>query len=201
MKLPNKFTVGRFFFTFLIIALLLFPFDATGFNMPQLFVNEAIVIDVRYLIVGILFLIMAIIDFMDAFVLKKNRQSTDFEKMADTIAGKILVDSVLIILSSQGFVHPIIPVIIIGRDIIVNSIKTAASSEGKAIATIPLGKAKTACLMIGITLTLFYNLPFELFNLRVADFLLILAAILSIISGIQYYNKYKNSFIDKRLIS
>ncbi len=201
MKLPNKFTVGRFFLTFLIIALLLFPFDATGFNMPQLFVNEAIVIDIRYLIVGILFLVMAIVDFMDAFVLKKSNKTTEFEKMADTIAGKILVDSVLIILASQGFVHPIIPVIIIGRDIIVNSIKTAASSEGKVIATVPIGKAKTACLMIGITLTLFYNLPFELFNLRVADFLLILAAVLSIISGIQYYNKYKNSFAEKQLIS
>lgn len=199
MKLPNKFTVGRFFLTFVIIALLLFPFDATGFNMPQLFVNEVIVIDIRYLIVGILFLIMAIIDLMDALVLKK--ETTEFEKMADTIAGKILVDSVLIILSSQGFVHPIIPVVIIGRDIIVNSIKAAASSEGKAVTTVPLGKAKTICLMIGITLTLFYNLPFELFNLRVADFLLILAAVLSVISGIQYYNKYKNSFIDKRLIS
>lgn len=199
MKLPNKFTIGRFFLTFIIIALLLFPFDSTGFNMPQLFVNEVIVIDVRYLIVGILFLIMAIIDLMDALVLKK--ETTDFEKMADTIAGKILVDSVLIILSSQGFVHPIIPVIIIGRDIIVNSIKAAASSEGKVVTTVPLGKAKTVCLMIGITLTLFYNLPFELFNLRVADFLLILAAVLSVISGIQYYNKYKNSFIDKRLIS
>lgn len=201
MKLPNKFTIGRFFLTFIIIALLLFPFDSTGFNMPQLFVNEVIVIDVRYLIVGILFLIMAIIDLMDALVLKKNKQTTEFEKMADTIAGKILVDSVLIILSSQGFVHPIIPVVIIGRDIIVNSIKAAASSEGKAVTTVPLGKAKTVCLMIGITLTLFYNLPFELFNLRVADFLLILAAVLSVISGIQYYNKYKNSFIDKRLIS
>lgn len=199
MKLPNKFTIGRFFLTFIIIALLLFPFDSTGFNMPQLFVNEVIVIDVRYLIVGILFLIMAIIDLMDALVLKK--ETTDFEKMADTIAGKILVDSVLIILSSQGFVHPIIPVIIIGRDIIVNSIKAAASSEGKVVTTVPLGKAKTVCLMVGITLTLFYNLPFELFNLRVADFLLILAAVLSVISGIQYYNKYKNSFIDKRLIS
>jgi len=181
-------------FLFLIIALLLFPFDATGFNMPQLFVNEAIVIDIRYLIVGILFLVMAIVDFMDAFVLKKSNKTTEFEKMADTIAGKILVDSVLIILASQGFVHPIIPVIIIGRDIIVNSIKTAASSEGKVIATVPIGKAKTACLMIGITLTLFYNLPFEIWGIFISEILIDVAAILSVITGYFYFLEWKEKY-------
>ena len=62
-----------------------------------------------------------------------------------------------------------------------------AASRGKVVAAIKSGKVKTATLMVGITLTLFYNLPFELVNLRVADFLLFVAAILSIISGIQYY--------------
>ena len=41
--------------------------------------------------------------------------------------------------------------------------------------------------MVGIVLTLFYNLPFELIPLRVSDFLLAVAAILSVISGIKYY--------------
>ena len=41
--------------------------------------------------------------------------------------------------------------------------------------------------MIGTTLAFFYNLPFELIPLRVSDFLLAVAAILSVISGIKYY--------------
>ena len=40
---------------------------------------------------------------------------------------------------------------------------------------------------VGIILTLFYNLPFELISLRISDFLLALAAILSVISGVKYY--------------
>ena len=45
--------------------------------------------------------------------------------------------------------------------------------------------------MTGIVLTLFYNLPFELFNIRVSDALLIVACVLSIISAIQYYEMNK----------
>lgn len=201
MNLPNKLTMGRIFLSFIIIVILIFPFDATGLNMPQLFVNEKIVIDIRYLVAGVFFIIASVTDFIDGYIARNHNQITDFGKMADAIADKILVNSVLIILSAQGFVHPIIPVVIIVRDTIVNSIKMAAGSHGKVIAAIKLGKAKTACLMVGIILTLFYNMPFELFNLRVSDFLLILAAILSVVSGIQYYNMNKEYFLQKEPIS
>ena len=54
-----------------------------------------------------------------------------------------------------------------------------------------MGKYKTACMMTGIALTLFYNLPFELLNLKVSDMLLVIAMVLSVISGIQYYASNK----------
>ncbi|MEI3499809.1 MAG: CDP-alcohol phosphatidyltransferase family protein [Bacilli bacterium] len=46
---------------------------------------------------------------------------TDFGKMIDAIADKILVNPILIILAASGFISPIIPVIIIARDSVVNS--------------------------------------------------------------------------------
>ncbi|MDD3392699.1 MAG: CDP-diacylglycerol--glycerol-3-phosphate 3-phosphatidyltransferase, partial [Bacilli bacterium] len=116
---------------------------------------------------------------------------TDLGKMLDSIADKILVNSVLIILSASGFIHPIIPVIIIVRDSIVNSIKMVAGNKGNVVAAIKSGKIKAALLMVGITLTLFYNLPFELWNIRVSEILLIIASILSIVSAFQYYNLNK----------
>lgn len=73
------------------------------------------------------------------------------------------------------------------RDIIVDSIKMVVGNKGTAVAAIGIAKVKTATLMVGIVLTLFYNLPFELIPLRVSDFLLAVAAILSVISGIKYY--------------
>ena len=111
--------------------------------------------------------------------------------MLDAIADKVLVNSVLIILASSGFISPIIPVVIIVRDSIVNSIKMVAGSKGNVVAAIYSGKIKTACLMVGIVLTLFYNLPFELFNIKVSDALLIIACVFSIISAVQYYKMNK----------
>ena len=50
MNLPNKLTMLRILMAFVIIVLLLFPFDAAGFEFPLIFVNEAMVINVKYLI-------------------------------------------------------------------------------------------------------------------------------------------------------
>ena len=83
------------------------------------------------------------------------------------------------------------------RDIIVDSIKMVVGNKGAAVAAIKIAKVKTATLMTGIVLTLFYNLPFELIPLRVSDFLLALAAVLSIISGIKYYMMAKPYLQDK----
>ncbi len=191
MNTPNKITLTRIMLSLFIILLLLFPFDATGISIPQLFINESIVVDIRYFIAGVVFIIASLTDFVDGYLARKYNQVTDFGKMIDAIADKVLVDSILIILASTGFISAVIPVIIVVRDIAIDSIKMVAGSKGNVVAAIKTGKYKTACLMIGITLTLFYNLPFELLNLRVADAFLVIACVLSIISGIQYYNMNK----------
>ena len=194
MNLPNKLTISRIILSILIIIILLggeYIFSLFNIEIPKLFVNESIVINIKYIIAGILFIIASLTDFFDGYFARKYSQVTDFGKLVDAIADKVLVNSVLIILSAQGFIHPIIPVVIIFRDSAVNSIKMLAASKGKVVAAIKSGKLKTACLMVGIVLTLFYNLPFELYNISVSRVLLLVATVLSIISGVEYYNMNK----------
>ena len=191
MNLPNKLTMVRIFLSVVIIAILVIPFESIGISMYKFYVNESIVVDIKYIISGVLFIIASLTDFLDGYIARKYNLITDLGKMLDAFADKVLVNSVLIILAANGFIHPIIPVIIILRDTIVNSIKMVAGNKGKVVAAIKSGKIKTACLMVGIVLTLFYNLPFELWNLKVSDVLLIIAAVMSIISGVQYYQMNK----------
>ncbi len=191
-NLPNKITIARIILSFVIVIILVLPFDMMGIEVPKLFISEKIVVDIKYLVAGVLFIVASLTDFLDGHIARSRNLVTDFGKMIDAIADKMLVNSVLIILAATGFIHPIIPVIIVMRDSVVNTIKMIAGNKGKVVAAIKSGKLKTACLMTGITLTLFYNLPFELFNLRVADFLLFIAAILSLISCFQYYNMNKD---------
>ncbi len=186
MNLANKLTISRIFLTVVLITILLFPFYMVNIEFPK-FLIGTITVDVRYLIAAGIFAIASITDFLDGTIARRYNMVTDFGKMVDAIADKMLVNSTLIILSAQGFVAPIITVIIIFRDTVVDTIKMIAGSKGKVVAAIKSGKIKTTFLMLGIVLTLCYNLPFELFNLDIANFLLVLATIFSVISGIQYY--------------
>ena len=190
MNVPNKLTITRLLISLLIVILLLFPFDRLNFSFYSFFVGN-VLINLKYVIAGVLFIIASLTDFLDGYIARKYGLITNTGKMLDAIADKVLVNSVLIVLASQGFINALIPVVIVLRDIIVNAIKMEAASKGKVVAAIKSGKVKTASLMIGITLIFFNNLPFELINLRVADFLLYFATIMSIISMIEYYNMNK----------
>ena len=186
MNLPTKLTVSRIIATFIVIIILIFPFYSIGFQWPQFKVGT-IIISLQYIVAGIIFVLASITDFVDGYLARKNNQVTDLGKMLDAIADKILVNSVLIILAYKGMLPIIVPVVTVLRDTFVDAIKMQAASIGKVVAAIKSGKLKTATLMIGTTLAFFYNLPFELIPINVSDFLLLIATVLSVVSGIQYY--------------
>ena len=197
MNTANKITVSRVIMSFIIMILLLFPFELLNIKLPTYIFNGNIYIELKYIIAGILFVIASLTDFLDGYVARKYNMVTDFGKMVDAVSDKLLTNTVLVILACDGMVSPVIAVVIIARDIFVDSIKMVMGNKGKAVAAIKVAKFKTASLMLGIILTLFYNIPFELINLRVSDFMLVLAAILSVISGVKYYMMARVYFTDK----
>ena len=190
MNLPNKLTLSRIFLTIVIIILCLFPFYNVGINFPKFNVS-GLVIDSTYIIAGIIFIIASLTDFLDGYLARSKNIVTDTGKLLDAIADKVLVNSVLIIFAYRGFIPAFVPIIYIFRDEVVNALKMDALRKGKVVAAIKSGKIKTASMMIGLTLMFFYNLPFELINLWVADFLIYFAVIMSIVSGIEYYNMWR----------
>lgn len=197
MNKANKITMSRIILSVIIIIILLFPFDQVGIEFPTYILKGSIVIDLKYIIVGILFVIASLTDFLDGYIARKNNIVTEFGKMIDAISDKLLTNSVLIILACNGKISTVIAVVIVMRDIVVDSIKMVVGNKGSAVAAIGIAKVKTATLMIGIVLTLFYNLPFELIPFRISDFLLVVAAILSVISGVRYYIMAKPYLKDK----
>ncbi len=196
MNLANKITMFRIFLTVLLIVLLLFPFYMVNLEFPKILVGT-ISVDVKYLIAAGIFAVASISDALDGYIARSRNMVTDFGKMTDAIADKMLVNSTLIILSAQGMISPVITVIVVFRDTVVDTIKMLAGSKGKVVAARKSGKVKTTFLMLGIIFTLCYNLPFELFNLDIANFLLVLATIFAIISGMQYYIDNKEIIFSK----
>ena len=195
-NLPNKLTIFRIILSIIIIILLLFPFNMINITFPKYLVGEVIVLDMKLVISGILFIIASITDFLDGYIARKYNLVTNTGKVLDAIADKILVNSILIILCGQGYITPVIPVILVLRDTVVNTIKMIAGNNGDVVAAIKTGKFKTAFLMIGLSLKLFGNFPMGLYNIALDDFFLITATVLSVVSGIEYYNIYKKYIKD-----
>ena len=197
MNLPNKITVCRIILSIMLLIMLVFPFDMCGISWPVYHAFGSISISLQYIIGGVIFLVASLTDFLDGNIARKRGLVTDFGKVMDAIADKVLVNGVLVVLACNGLINAVVPVIIITRDIFVDSIKMVAGSSGKAVGASILGKIKTICMMSGLTLVFFYNIPFELININVAEGLVYIATVLSIISGIQYYLVNKEFFKEK----
>ena len=176
MNLPNKLTLGRIFLSIIILLLLGCPVYMFGFSWPEYLLGGKIVIKLNYIIAGILFVIASLTDMV-----------TDFGKMMDAIADKVLVNGVLILLAYNHNLPVIVPVVVILRDTVVDAIKMASGAKGKVVAASKAGKVKTACMMVGLTLVLFSNIPFEFFGIGVGKGLVLLATCLSVYSGMEYY--------------
>ncbi len=189
MNLPNKITCARLVISVIVLVMLVVPWNQMGIHFPVFQVYGVENVDLKYIIAGILFMIGSVTDFLDGYIARKYNMVTDFGKVMDAIADKMLVNGVLIILAYNHFLPVVVPVIIITRDIIVDSIKMASGSKGKVVAASWAGKIKTICMMIGVTLVFFYNMPFAFIakGLHVDYFFVFVAVIMSIISGCQYY--------------
>lgn len=197
MNLPNKISLTRIIISIVIILLLTFPFHFVGIDFPVYLIKN-VQLDLRYIIAGVLFIIACLSDFVDGRIARKRHLVTDLGKFLDAIADKILVNSVLVIFAANGMVSPFIAVVVIARDTIVDAIRMMAASKGKVIAAGISGKIKSAFMMIGLSLTFFKNLPFELFGLRISNFIIIIATVLSIYSMGKYYSLNKKIIFSKK---
>ena len=192
MNTPTKLTVARIIMSIIIVLIMIFPFSSIGIDVPVL--RFGIDVSLKYIICCVLFIVASFTDFLDGYLARKNKQVTDLGKMLDAIADKLLVNPILIIFASEGLISPIVPVIIVARDIVVNAIKMEAARSGKAVAAIGAGKIKTASLMIGMVLLFLGDAPFIFINVRVDLLLIYFATIMSIVSMVEYYKMNKNLF-------
>src|SRR5699024_3362973 len=121
---------------------------------------------------------------------------SDFGAIMDAIADKILVNGVLIVLAYQGFISIVVPVIIVTRDICIDALRVGDASKKVIIKANKWGKIKTIFMLVGVSLLLFYNLPFEIWGIYMAEILIDIATVLSVASAIIYYLEWKEKILD-----
>ena len=172
MNLANKLTMLRILMIPVFIAVLVYSKDRD--------------IVYRYIALGI-FVMASATDALDGYVARKYNMITDFGKLMDPLADKILVSSALIILIELGNISSWIVSIVIAREFIISGIRLIATEKNIIIAASPLGKLKTVSQMLSVILVL---LSIKAISL-ITDLSIWLMCILSVISLLDYIIKNK----------
>jgi len=145
------------------------------------------------LILAILFVIASITDFFDGYFARKYQMITTMGKFLDPIADKIMVNTAMILMIPIGRIPAWIVAVTIIRDLIVDVIRSIASSEGIYIQASTLGKQKTVTQIIAVTALIIHYSIFGINAHAVGTVILYIALVLTIFSGFDYFIKlYRN---------
>ena len=175
MNLPNKLTLGR------ICAIPVFII--------------ALMMDQRVL-ATVLFIAAAFTDFLDGHIARKYGLVSNFGKLMDPLADKLLTMSAFICLVALDQIPAWMVIIILGREFIITGMRQVAAAEGIVIAAGWSGKIKTVLQMVAIPVLLLNNWPCDpyLGGFPADQILLWAALVMTVVSGIEYMVKNRQVF-------
>lgn len=157
-NIPNMLTIFRIILIIPIIILFLIDTNFKTCYSLQIDGNT-INIDLKYIIIALLFIIASISDFFDGYLSRKYHWQSNFGKFWDPLADKILVNVTFVLLAIVNFTHIGFVLVFIIRDIIVDGIRMYSSSKNIVLAADKFGKLKTFFQMISIIILLFFGSP------------------------------------------
>ena len=177
MNLPNKLTVGR------VIAV---PFFIAAYMLGY------------YPAALVLFIGASLTDLLDGKIARARGLVTNFGKIMDPLADKILVYSAFCLMVGDGTIPGWMLIVILAREFTIAGMRTVAASAGLVIAAGMSGKIKTVLQMIAVPLlmlslalkeTAYYDIVWKL-----ALIFLWASLIMTVYSGIEYVIKNKECF-------
>ncbi len=190
MNLPNKLTVARIITVPFFMACFL-----TGHYFGAL----------------LLFILASLTDMLDGKIARSRNLITNFGKIMDPLADKILVYSAfcLLVADEDHLVPGWMLAVILAREFLVAGMRTVAASEGIVIAADMSGKIKTVLQMIAVPLLILvkssgspvYSLPSDGIPSSPVNWIALLAQvflwgalIMTAVSGLEYVLKNKDVF-------
>ena len=194
MNLPNKLTIFRIF----LVAVFMFFLFSKGVAMKAL----ALVV----------FLTASFTDFLDGYIAKRYNMVTDFGRLMDPIADKILVLSAFLAFVEMELIPAWMVVIIIFRDVAVTGLRMSALTKGKVISADEGGKHKMVSQVFAILAILFF-LIFREAGIKVFHFwsasteriykdaifiLMSITTLLTLISGMSYLIRNRGVYFNAK---
>jgi CDP-diacylglycerol--glycerol-3-phosphate 3-phosphatidyltransferase len=139
---------------------------------------------------ALVFMAAGATDFLDGFIARRQQLVSRFGKFMDPLADKLLVSAALIMLIPLGRVPAWIAFVIIGRELAVTGLRALAAAEGIILAPDRWGKTKTLLQMAALT-ALILHYPYQALDFqRLGTGLLWLALIVTLTSGVGYFQTF-----------
>ena len=175
MNLPNKLTLAR------MIAV---PFFIAAYLLGY------------YPVALVIFVAASITDYFDGNIARKQGLVTNFGKIMDPLADKILVYSALCLFIESDLIRAWMLILILAREFVVAGMRTVAASEGTVLAAGMSGKIKTVLQMVAVIL---YLLALCLTDARptvitVANIVFYASLVMTVYSGSEYVLKNRSVF-------
>lgn len=172
MNLPNKLTLLRV--CLIPVFLILYPYHLFGEPVSQ------------YAALGV-FIAASLTDFLDGYIARSRNLVTNFGKLMDPMADKLLVSAAFIAMVQIGSLPAWVVIIIISREFLITGFRMLALERSLVIAASPMAKWKTASQMILIILVLLGFIPSIILWIVIG-----IVTALTIISAVDYILKNKN---------
>ncbi|PSL51254.1 CDP-diacylglycerol--glycerol-3-phosphate 3-phosphatidyltransferase [Salsuginibacillus halophilus] len=188
MNLPNQITILRIALIPLILIVLLAPLDWGSWTVGSA------EIPVHHGLAAFIFILAAATDWVDGYVARKQQLITNLGKFLDPLADKLLVTAALVALVELQMLPAWMAVVILSREFAVTGMRLVAAGDGAVIAASSLGKWKTMFQMAGLAVLMLHNAPFGEGGFPLADLLIWLAVIFTVISGWDYFSKNRHVF-------
>lgn len=174
MNLPNRLTLLR---------VIIVPFFIAAFMMEHYFISL------------ILFIAASITDYFDGSIARKQNLVTNFGKIMDPLADKVLVYSALCLFLESGYIKAWMLIVILAREFAVAGMRTVAASEGRVLAAGMSGKIKTVLQMVGVCIMLLGLAIAEPEYIYTAGYFIFMASIvMTVYSGCEYVIKNRDVF-------
>ncbi|MGI6736560.1 MAG: CDP-diacylglycerol--glycerol-3-phosphate 3-phosphatidyltransferase [Anaerovoracaceae bacterium] len=166
MNLPNKLTMGR------ILAI---PVFIVVYLMGH------------YIIATLIFIAAAATDALDGHIARSRNLVTNFGKLMDPLADKLLTMSAFVCLVWMGLVPGWMVIVILAREFAVSGLRQIAAADGVVMAAGKSGKVKTVLQMVTIPQLLLNNWPGSLIGIPLDQICLWAALAVTVISGVEYF--------------
>lgn len=153
------------------------------------------------MLAGTLFIVASVTDYLDGYLARAWNETSSFGRLLDPIADKLLVATALVVIMTKQYhcsedkvcyyyIHltTFIPAfIILCREILVSGLREFLREVNVGLPVTKLAKWKTATQMTALSMMMFCEL--SMFWGYLGLFLLWVAAVLTFITGYQYYQK------------